>query len=101
MFNIVLQNWGVIDLPHDFYTPPECRFKALSGQVYGHPCFKDGDKVVTSGLVSCGWDNGVFVVETRNTKYILGEISPEYLKWMEENGIKYNPDRPIKITPKD
>jgi hypothetical protein len=44
----------------------------LSGNVYGHPRFADGDFVCTSQVQSILKDApDVFILETRNTNYLI------------------------------
>ena len=45
-----LKNWSVFS-DGDNFTAPELWTKRLQGNVYGHPRFKDGDPVNTSGII--------------------------------------------------
>ena len=51
----------------------------LHGQVYGHPRFTDGERVITSRIIH---DMGA-VVETKNTLYLLG-LPWDVLKRVED-----------------
>lgn len=80
----VLQNWYITE-PYnkvlDAYTPPELRDKAISGEVYNHPNFEDGTRVLTSTVIRI---KGM-MAETLNSKYVLGVPEKEYLEWCREN----------------
>jgi hypothetical protein len=82
-----LHRWSVGDLG-DAYSAPEQRRKCL----YGH---RDSDNkwVRTSPIVTIKGRE----IHTENSIYILEDIDPEYLKWMDENGFTYDPDNPIKL----
>ena len=81
-----LENWSVGT--KDPYTPPE--YARVSGTVYGHPRFQDGEFITLSTVIEV---NGI-VIRTKNTTYLLGEPDAEYVRWCLDNGY----DRPITIT---
>lgn len=64
----------------------------LSGYVYGHPDFDDGDGPIhTTRIIMTNGKKAI----TRNTQYILGEVDPEYDKWMQENHPEdWDPENP-------
>lgn len=68
-----IERWSIGVL--DPYTPPELQAKSLSGEVYGHPRFDDGDKITTSAIV--GVRDGRIVTRSVS-EYELGEPHPEY-----------------------
>ncbi|CAN5669490.1 hypothetical protein BH10CYA1_BH10CYA1_41990 [soil metagenome] len=92
-----IEKWAVVYVSGDIYTPPEKRDRALFGAVYGHPKFEEGFLVNTSDLIggSAKTDDG-HVVKTKSRDYLLGEPDPAYLRWLEQNGIKFDPEQPIK-----
>jgi hypothetical protein len=62
--------WSLVPDPRpDVYTPPECRETCLYGSIDGSPNW------LTTGIVGRTADGAVM---TKNTKYTLGEIHPEY-----------------------
>ncbi len=78
-----LENWHVAVRPSDPYTAPELRATCLSGEVYGHPRFEDGDRITTSPVRSVEGRRA----ETNNTTYRLGKVSEQYRDWCRERGI--------------
>lgn len=86
-----LHNWSVGD-GGDPWLAPELRCKRL----HGYRC-EDDRNIVTSEIVSV---DGKRVTTYSGSIYILEEIDPNYLKWMQENGIEYNPENPIKVIVK-
>ena len=89
-----LQNWSIIAAPISPYTAPEMVPTILAGEIYGHPNFPDGRKVITSQAVA---SKGV-IVETENTIYTLGEVDVTYGLWCEEQGHIIDPKNPIKFV---
>lgn len=88
----VIENWFVSDVsgPH---TPPEHRSIVVCGEVHGHKSRPDGDKIQTSRIQSIRGK----VIATLNSKYRLGTVKKDYLDWMKEKGIEFNPDKPIRV----
>ena len=85
-----LHRWSVVgDSP---YTAPEMRRIRLHG-------FRDQDSkaVVTSHVVKV---NGREVETASGSIYILEDVSPEYLQFLEETGDNYDPENPIRIKRK-
>jgi hypothetical protein len=76
---IVMKNWAVCTRGSEFMVP-ELWSNYLTGNVYGHPRFNDGDEVSTSSITEIEDGDGCKVVNTRNTEYILYEsdVSPDY-----------------------
>ena len=90
-----LENWSAIRIPLDMYKPADMSPLQVRGLVYGHPNFRDGDDIVTSRLVRAEGRQ----VWTVNTKYILGEVDPDYLEWYRAGhpGREFDPDNPIYV----
>jgi len=80
----------------DGYTAPEVFGRCLRGVVTGHHRKDDGERVVTSRVVSA---EGRTATTASGTTYELGEPDPEWLAWMVEHGIAFNPDSPIRMVP--
>jgi hypothetical protein len=55
----------------------------------------DNKMVKTSSISNV---NGTTITTKTGSVYILGEIDPDYLKWMTDNHIPYNKDNPIKVV---
>lgn len=91
---IKLENWSVVVRDQCPWQAPESAKRQLSGECYNHPQFKDGTFVSTSYIV----DVDKNVIKTYSGSiYELGEPDPEYLKWLDENGYKLDPQNPIKV----
>jgi len=91
-----LENWymGWTSQHNSPYDPPELRQYILSGEVYGHPSFTEGDRVTTSVIKEVKGK----VVETNNTQYELGTPDPEYVKYCKAEGHHVpTPEEPIKV----
>ncbi len=78
----------------DGYIAPEAKHRSLVGTIYGHPRRPDGDKIRTSRIVNV---DGRRVTTGSGTVYELGEVHPEYLKWMVRSGYVYDEDAPIRV----
>ena len=78
-----LENWSVVSNCSSPYIPPEAQWSFLSGRVYGHHRFTDGEKVTTSRMVKI---EGNLITTSKGTIYKLGEPKPEYIEWCEVNG---------------
>ena len=81
-----LENWSVGNL-WDGYQVPGLLENQLRGIVYDDEKnrFEDGERITTSLLKELNVKDKY--AQTLNTKYILGEPSEDYLKWLEENNI--------------
>jgi hypothetical protein len=53
----------------------------LVGRVYGHPTIAEGSFIFSSPILN--FDSGARIAETRNTAYLLGEVSREYKAWSD------------------
>lgn len=92
-----IEKWSVGFASGDVYTPPEKRERALCGAVYGHPNFEEGFMVNTSVLIGGSVKTAEgHVVKTKSRDYLLGEPDPAYLRWLEQNGMTFDPEQPIK-----
>ena len=92
-----LKNWSIRD--GGYYGAyfalfnPEDKNR-ISGDIYNDEKlrFEDGEKITTSLINEIDFKNKV--AQTLYTKYELGEVDSEYIKWLVENG--YNTDDFIK-----
>jgi hypothetical protein len=91
----VLQDWSFRAYLPTPYHAPELAEQRLTGMVYGHPKFEDGQRVTTSQVKK---SEGRTVV-TQNNTYRLGRVSRSYRRWLKQNGIDYNVREPIKSPP--
>ena len=82
----VLKNWSAQRIPDNFYQAPETCRTRIYGEVYGHPCFNDGDAIKTSFVLSLNLNTNV--VKTQNTTYCLGPVDRKWLKEIRKNGYK-------------
>ncbi len=89
----VIDNWACVYNDEQAFLPPELRVLLIKGTVTGHPKYPDGKRIQTSRVRRV--ENKI--VYTQNSVYRLGEPKKDWLDWMEENGIKFDPENPIKI----
>ena len=85
-----LHKWSVIDCSKsDPYTAPELLRKQLAG-------VRDNEEkqVITSYIVKA---EGRTITTYSGSVYILEEIAPEYLVWLRDNNINYDPENPVKV----
>jgi hypothetical protein len=81
-----LHRWSVVG---SAWVAPEAQTIRLSG-------FRNQEerKVVTSAVDKI---DGRTITTASGSVYILEDIDPDYLNWMVDNNIKYDPDNPIKV----
>lgn len=93
ILSVRIENWSTGICDRNPFLSPELSGLHLRGQVYGHASKEDGSWVKTSRIqsVQCR------IIETLNTTYELGEPDPEFVKWMQDEHISFDPDEPIKI----
>ena len=67
------------------FVAPEPIPSRLCGKVYGSEKFPDGTNVISSSIQRVIEEQGVIIVETRNSKYIIceDEVSKEYEEEMD------------------
>ena len=67
------------------FIAPEPVPSRLCGKVYGSEKFPDGLNVISSPIQRMFEEQGVIIVETRNSKYIIreNEVSKEYAEKMD------------------
>ena len=70
-----LDNWAVIG---------EVKSR-LMGEVTGHPKFDSGERIVTSSLQMLDVANKM--AETKSRSYSLKTPDPEWVAWIEQNGL--------------
>ena len=88
-----LENWSVV--VDDPFRAPETGGQCLAGNTYGDPRRADGTHVVTSPVVSV---NGALVTTRSGSVYRLGEASAEYVAWLAEYGIPFDPANPVRVV---
>lgn len=91
---IRIENWSVCESQVDAYTAPEHRARRLRGNVFDHPRHKDGEKIVTSGIVEV--DGRTIKTSSGNT-YVLGQPEPEYVSYCQSIGKPIDEANPIKV----
>lgn len=89
----VIDNWACVCSEEHAFLPPELKVLLIKGTVTGHPKYPDGKRIQTSCIRRADGK----IVYTQNSIYKLGEPRKDWLDWMEENGIKFDPENPIKI----
>lgn len=78
-----LENWSVSASPYD---APELKIIRLVGRL---SC---GKEIVTSPVVGA---TGRLVRTRSGSLYRLGDVDPDYLKWLQETNRKFDPENPI------
>ncbi|HEY9732296.1 MAG TPA: hypothetical protein V6C89_10310 [Drouetiella sp.] len=93
-----MENWAVVFAEGSPYLPPDLRPRKLHGDVYGHPDFEDGHRVLTSVIVASSrkTEDG-HVVQTASREYLLGAPSKKYLEWLKAQDIDFDAENPIKF----
>lgn len=82
MAEVTLNNWSVVNVRRE---------QRLAGVPDSGS--HEGKHVVTSRIVDL---DGRVVTTVSGSKYTLGTIEDEYLRWMKEYGYTYNEKEPIK-----
>lgn len=83
-----LNCWSVVGDKLDVYKAPEQRSFCLVGKL------DSGAMIKTSMIVKA---EGKVITTRSGSLYVLGEIDPNYLKFIKDNNISYNKDNPIVI----
>jgi len=81
-----LYRWSVVG---DLWKAPEIRNIRLCG--YRN---QEERRVVTSSVKET---NGRTITTESGSVYILEDIDPDYLAFLRESGIEYDPENPIRI----
>jgi hypothetical protein len=92
---IILKNWSCVANGVNPYMPPEVIAPCLSGVVFGHPKFSDGEVVRTTRIVKA---DGCTITTASGSIYLLqGEPNSEYLEYLDKNNYSFNRESPIII----
>lgn len=68
---------------------------SLSGRVYGHPKFTDGEQVITTGIIKV---QGRVIQTAIGAVYDLeGDPQPRWMAYIEKSGCTYDPDDPVAL----
>lgn len=86
-------NWHVTPTWSSLYKAPELRRVCLSGTIAEHKGRKDC-QVMTSYIVAV---DGKLITTRSGSVYRLGEIDPEYRKYLAEERPNWDPENPITI----
>lgn len=80
----IVKDWAFIGAASNPFVAPELIPSRLYGKIYGSEKFPDGTNVVSSSIQRMIEEQGVIIVETRNSKYIIreNEVSKEYKEKM-------------------
>jgi hypothetical protein len=88
-----LEEWATVIYP-DPWQPPEMQSIAIRGKIYNHPNYEDGHEIITSSIASA---NGKIITTKSGSIYQLGKINKEFVKWMEDNKISFDPENPVTM----
>jgi len=89
-----LEQWSVQYAICSAYAAPERRGMKIVGLLVDHPLHPDGKRIKTSRVVSA---TGRTVRTQSGSVYELGDIDPAYRAYLDEQGISYNREHPIKV----
>jgi hypothetical protein len=89
-----IEQWSVQYAICSAYTAPERRGMKIVGLLVDHPLRPDGTRVKTSRVVSA---TGRTVRTQSGSVYELGDIDPAYRAYLDEHGIPYDHEQPIKV----
>jgi hypothetical protein len=81
-----IEKWRVLANSTAQVTAPQLGFR-LRGRVYGHPTYKDGDKLTTSEILKAEGN----IVYCKSRRYLLGEPALEYVNALHARGLLYDP----------
>lgn len=84
-----LTNWSIEFSADSAFQAPEAR----SQHLVGHTPDRTG-LIITSRIVRA---EGRLVTTRSGSVYELGEPSTEYLAWLTEHGLAYDPEQPVKV----
>jgi len=84
-----LENWFV-KYKHGFTED-----RNIGGEVYDHPALPDGKLIVIS---TARYIEGKKITTINESVYILGEPKKEYIQFLADNKIPYDPENPIKMV---
>jgi hypothetical protein len=91
-----IENWCVVGKrTNPYHSPQQVTALQICGQVFGHPKWEDGHSIITSTVMHVDGRK----VFTRNNKYILGTVKPEYREWYENfEGKPFNEDDHFNVS---
>lgn len=90
-----IENWYTTSLQSP-YIPPELRTLRVSGIIFGDTRgrFRDGDPILTSNIIGA---TGKFITTHSGSVYELGTPDVLWLQHLQDRGIVFNPEQPIRI----
>jgi len=83
-----LENWSTCTSCGPFSAPEVCTVRLQGHRV------EDGQNVVTSAIKSA---HGREVTTRSGSVYRLGKPDAEWIAWLAERGIPFDPARPVKV----
>lgn len=80
----IVKDWAFIGIISNSFIAPKLIPSRLYGKVYGSEKFPDGTSIASSSVQRMIEEQGVIIVETKNSKYIIreNEVSKEYKEKM-------------------
>jgi len=89
-----LHNWFT---KRSVWKAPEDNPIRVAGEVWNHPGFPNGHKIQTSSPTSFDPQSRLLTTISGSV-YRLEKPDPEWIKWMREQGIEFDPENPIRFT---
>ncbi len=85
-----IENWYLVSNTDGDKTAVAVSYR-LRGDVYGHPTYKEGERLTTSEISSLEGN----IVRCKSRTYYLGKPSQRYLASLAEDGFAYDVANPI------
>ena len=85
-----IENWYLVSNADGDKSAVSVAYR-LRGDVYGHPQYKDGERITTSEISALDGN----IVQCKSRVYYLGQASKKYVDSLEEDGIVYDMANPI------
>lgn len=90
-----IENWEVVGKIASTYSSPESATMHIKGEIYGHPKYGEGEKVVTSKIVETDGK----LIKTFYHNYELGHPHERYSQWyLEKHGKEININAPFPLV---
>ena len=87
-----IEKWRLLEGSDADVTAPQIGFR-LRGHVYGHPTYKDGEKLTTSEVLKV--EGNIVVCKSR--RYLLGDPSLEWVNALRARGLTYDASDPLRL----
>lgn len=94
---VLLRNWGVQGDPDDGYKAPEQLGRRLTGEVYGHPEHRDGERVTTRTVREVSEADGRLIRTGSRWYFLVGPPDPNWLAALKDMGVIIDLQNPTEM----